>query len=175
MLRDVAHNASIRAALLRHWESARVTRALSKVDQSAGPDACWPWIGSRDTKGYGRLKVAGKIVKAHRFVFSVLVRPLVATEALLHDCRPAPDNPACCNPKHLWPGTREENTKDAAIKRQLVRGERHHNAKLTDEQIAAVRVRYAAGDTQMKLAKDYGVSQPHISRIILEQSRRSPP
>lgn len=38
----------------------------SRVDQSAGPDACWPWLGAVNRKGYGRRHYQGKVTLAHR-------------------------------------------------------------------------------------------------------------
>ncbi len=35
-------------------------RVWPKVDRSAGPDACWPWLGCYDEKGYGMTTVDGK-------------------------------------------------------------------------------------------------------------------
>jgi len=47
----------------RHSRSARV-RFWSNVDVGS-PDACWPWLASRDEKGYGRFR--GK--RAHRLAW----------------------------------------------------------------------------------------------------------
>jgi hypothetical protein len=46
-------------------------------------------------------------------------------------------------------------------------GEVHHSAKLTWEQVAEIRKRYASGGiTQRALAKEYGVTQCPIRRIV---------
>ena len=46
------------------------------------------------------------------------------------------------------------------------KGALHPLAKLTGAQIAEILARVAAGEMQKDLAVEYGVSQPHISRIV---------
>ncbi len=53
-------------------------------------------------------------------------------------------------------------------------GFRQANTLLTDEQVAELRLRYAKGGiSQRALAREYGICQPHISRIVagVERSR----
>lgn len=48
----------------------------------------------------------------------------------------------------------------------------HWRVKLTDAQVQEVKERYASGGvTQQQLAKDYGVSQYTISRVVNGKSR----
>jgi len=83
---------------------------------------------------------------------------------VLHRC----DNPPCCNPAHLFLGTQADNIADMIAKRRggAVSGEAHYRAKLTADQVSAIRARYAAGETQVALAREFGVSQTNISRIV---------
>lgn len=78
-----------------------------------GENECWPWIGCRLAEGYGRFKSEGKFIAAHRFSF-ILHKgmPPVDKPCVLHEC----DNPPCCNPKHLFPGTKKDNTDDCIKK-----------------------------------------------------------
>ena len=46
------------------------------------------------------------------------------------------------------------------------KGEQSVRAKLTEAKVKEIRDRYDNGYTQIKLAKEYGVGQKHISRII---------
>lgn len=47
------------------------------------------------------------------------------------------------------------------------RGERNVNAKVTDSDVAAIRVKYAEGGTsQRRLAEEFGISQPSVNAIV---------
>ena len=83
---------------------------------------------------------------------------------MLHTC----DNPPCINPAHLWVGTDADNHRDRMLKgrNREQRGERNSNVKLTAEQVAEIRERYAAGERQTVLAREFGVKQPQVSRIV---------
>lgn len=149
-------------------------RFWAKVDRSAGPDRCWPWTGRRALDNYGRYTAGGRGGQewlAHRFALQYsLGRPLLSTEFALHSC----DNPPCCNPFHLRPGTKAENTADMMARRRYgaltkperwPRGESHGCARLTGADVAAVRVRLRNGETKTAIARDLGVCRSTISLI----------
>lgn len=86
-------------------------RILSRIDRSAGPDACHPWVGSH-VDGYGRARVDGRMQLITRWLLArELGRPLLPdpVECALHTC----DNPPCCNLRHLYVGDRAQNSEDA--------------------------------------------------------------
>jgi hypothetical protein len=58
--------------------------------------------------------------------------------------------------------------RDAYNKKRKVqpKGEKHANAKLTNQQAEDIRRRYASGEYQTPLATEYGVSQRVISLIV---------
>jgi len=72
---------------------------------------------------------------------------------------------ACFNPAHLRWATPAENTADREAAGTILRGERHGNARLADDDIPAIRRRLAAGDLGTVIAADYGVSITTISNI----------
>jgi hypothetical protein len=51
-------------------------------------------------------------------------------------------------------------------RKQQPTGARHVNAKLTAAQATEIRKRYTAGELQVPLAKEYGVSQRAISLVV---------
>jgi hypothetical protein len=86
----------------------------SRVD-IRGPDECWEWQGSRSKKGYGFVgsRALNKVEKyAHRFAYRAAKGPIPDGLVMCHKC----DNPPCCNPAHLWPGTVAENAQDMVRK-----------------------------------------------------------
>ena len=85
-----------------------------------GDEECWPWLGSL-YRGYGRIMVAGSRIPVTRFSWSLRNGPWPAERYACHTC----DNPRCVNPQHIWPGTAEENQRDAVAKK------RHHCARKT--------------------------------------------
>lgn len=148
-------------------------RFWSKVDKSAGLDGCWPFTGSRDDNGYARFhtgKSRSSNMLAHRVAYGLATGE--APEAVCHRC----DNPPCCNPAHLFGGTKADNNHDMKVKRRhflhvdpsrAVRGEGHGQSKLTHALAEEIRARYAAGGvTQYDLADAFGVSQRTINKVV---------
>lgn len=74
------------------------------------PDECWPWMGCTVGRGYGQLRWAGQQVTASRVAFAVANGGNLPGRKTLvcHRC----DNPICCNPSHLFPGTHKDNYDD---------------------------------------------------------------
>lgn len=80
---------------------------------------CWEWTGELDDKGYGLVKGTDILVgSAHRMSWRAHYGKIPYGLLVCHTC----DNPACCNPKHLYLGTAKDNNYDLLVKR-AVRGE----------------------------------------------------
>lgn len=139
-------------------------------------DGCWDWIGSKNAAGYGTLRVGGrgsKSVLAHRLSWVLYNGEIPNKLQVLHEC----DNPICTNPRHLFLGTNAENIADRIKKGRkgsqawINAGERHPNAKLTDEDVRRIRELRSSGSMCKDLAKMYGVIPRHISAICLRTAR----
>lgn len=117
---------------------------------------CREWMGCRDKYGYGKFKVRSYVLeRAHRFMWTMMNGPIPEGKQVLHRC----DNPACVEIAHLFLGTHAENHDDKARKG---RGPR----KLSDKAVQDIRARCGAGASQGALAREYGVTQPAIFKVV---------
>lgn len=80
------------------------------------PSGCWEFQGFcfKPPKSYGMMSYRGQKWRVHRLMYALAVGPLEADKDVCHSC----DNPKCCNPEHLWLGTRKENLRDSMEKRR---------------------------------------------------------
>jgi hypothetical protein len=152
-----------------------------KVDKR-GAEECWPWIGYRQK--YGRFWISGKFFPAHRIAYVLHYGKDPTPLLVCHRC----DNPWCCNWRHLFSGTTQENTADRDRKGRTARGERsgaythpecvlRHEAnprsKLTVRQVREIRESYALKLlSQYQLASKFHVSRAAIAFIVRGKSWR---
>lgn len=81
-------------------------------------DECWPYTGGLTPLGYGQFKLNGKQASAHIIAYFLRHKKLPLHDKdgnELHVCHKC-DNPKCCNPSHLFLGTREDNFIDSVKK-----------------------------------------------------------
>jgi len=88
---------------------------LDRCDPSGGPDACWPWLLSTGSHGYGNAWDGSTVVLAHRFAYETWIGPIPEELTVDHGCR----NPICINPVHLRLRTNEDNGGDNVIANRL--------------------------------------------------------
>lgn len=96
----------------RFWPKVNKAGPAPEHRPELGP--CWEWTAGQAPHGYGAFAIGGRegAVGAHRFAYELLVGPIPDGLSVLHHC----DNPPCCNPAHLFLGTRAENMYDAIAK-----------------------------------------------------------
>lgn len=135
----------------------------NRVSGTDDASVCWPWVGTFDFDGYGRIWIAGKDLRAHRIACELAHGSIPAGACALHSC----DNRACCNPRHLRIGTFEENVADrqARGRGRYAFGESVGNAKLSDKNVRNIREELRSGVKGRELARRYNVSEGTISYI----------
>ena len=73
-------------------------------------------------------------------------------------------------PSNLAYGTSLEDSDDRRRHGTIPNGERHGRARFSISQINDIRSRYAAGEKQVHLAKEFGITQSQISAIVLRKT-----
>jgi len=139
-------------------------RILSNIE-IVTESGCWIWRLEVNNWGYGKIKIKGRTVSAHRASYSEFIGGIPDKLCVLHRC----DVPSCVNPDHLFLGTHQDNSDDrgrkgrakGAIKRER-HGEANPNAKLTEKKVLEIRSSKEPSDI---LAKKYNVSSGYISEI----------
>jgi hypothetical protein len=137
-------------------------RFWKRVDRSAGPHGCWPWISYVDKDGYGQSKFIqnGRLLRAHRLAYELTCGLFFDALQVLHTC----DNPPCCNPAHLFLGTHVDNIRDAQMKGRKPFGLRHGRTKLTASQVQEIRL-LKGQQFGRAVARRYGVTYGTIYSI----------
>jgi len=141
-----------------------------KVD---GVACCWLWNACKDKGGYGRFGIKNnppKKCSSNRFMLT-LVDPDFNIDSELKACHRC-DNPGCCNPNHIWPGTYQDNVDDRANKGRTATGINQGLAILTDEQVWVI---FDDTDTQQAIADKYGVGISTIHDIKIGKRKLTDP
>lgn len=153
------------------WTRVSITKAQStlckpradlfwpKVNKT---DTCWLWTASTIGQfGYGGFGVARKTMYAHRVAWLLTYGAISDDMCVLHHC----DVPLCVRPDHLFLGTHTDNIQDKMAKGRVPAGAKHHNVKLTVEDVKEIRRRAATGENRRHIAADFGVASQHVCHI----------
>lgn len=152
-LREASAEKSLKSLPARFW---------AFVDKRT-EDECWPWKGAILGFGYGHTAAAGKKITAHRLSYLLHYGSIPDGMCVLHRC----DNPPCCNPRHLFVGTKIDNIDDMNAKgrgsKPPVRlGCAVNTNKLSETQVLEI---FGSDGTYTALAQKFGVSRKTIKAI----------
>lgn len=160
-----AKKAAVKAA------ARAASRFFSRVTTSGH---CWTWSGRINADGYGVFWVNGKTARAHRYSYELHKGP-IGDSVVMHSC----DNTRCVRPDHLSLGTQADNVADRVSKKrsaygkrnwtsrhpETVRGSRNGHAKLTEDDVVAMRKARANGATYKTLMQLFGVCKSQVSNV----------
>lgn len=166
-LRDGTAKYCSRPCQYAYHRTDPVTRFWNHVVKQ-GDDECWDWSGSGNQFGHGMFNISHtERMYAHRYSWQLVHGVIPEGMWLLHLC----DRPQCCNPKHLVLGDHRLNTLHAVDRDRVAKGEHNGGAKLSVDDIAAIRERYAKGGIAAKqLGRQFGIGESQTLRIIHRQS-----
>ena len=130
-------------------------------------DGCLVFTGQRDRKGYGILRLDGKLQRAHRLMYELTHGKISTGGVVRHTC----DQPSCINPAHLVIGSQADNVRDMfeRNRQNKAQGEACGQSKLTPSQVIEIRQSYIKGKYgggAGALAKRFGVSKPSVQAIL---------
>lgn len=125
---------------------------------------------AKDKDGYSRKRNLYATTMVHRYIYEECFGFIPKGLIVRHKC----DNPACINPEHLELGTQKDNVSDMLIRGRCnpKHGEDNNFVKLTKDQVLEIRNQYKEGKTQYQIAKDFKISQGHVSDIVNKKKRR---
>lgn len=142
---------------------ARFNRRVLKTD------GCWLWTAGKSSAGYGRMSVNSNAIYVHRLSYEMHVGEIPDGLHVLHRC----DNPACCNPAHLFLGTHAENMRDRDAKGRgrtcngKTGGEAHPLARLSSVDVVNIR---SDVRPHRVIAQEYGISRRYVGEIKCRKS-----
>ena len=129
---------------------------LRQIDPSGGHEACWPWVGFKNPKGYGQAGLNGKTMLAHRWSYQHhcgSINP--STLQVRHTC----DNPSCCNPLHLLLGTNQDNVND-----KMERGRfRPKQTRFSQDDLDKMKQLRVSGMSRDQIAKRFGCHKTTVA------------
>lgn len=132
---------------------------------------CWLWTGKVNNRGgYGYFQFgirddSGQIIitswMAHRYSWFLNFGEIPEEILVLHKC----DTRICCRPDHLWIGTELDNARDMIEKERGIRGEKHHQAKISNDTARRIKEMLKAGLKPTAISRELGLPRTIVANI----------
>lgn len=157
----------------KHILPPRAMTLADRLERNSMPEpnsGCILWLGSCMPFGHGRMRWDGRLHLTHRLAWMAHRGEIPEGIMVCHKC----DVPSCINPNHLFLGTNADNILDMYAKgrRVMTRGEKGPNAKLSDDQVRAIR---ADPRRQKLIAADFSICTQTVSSIKTRRYRSEVP
>jgi hypothetical protein len=131
-------------------------------------DGCMVWMRGKTAAGYGVLTYRNSRWYTHRLAWYLTYGDIPEKMSVCHKC----DNPPCCNPEHLFLGTKKDNSQDMAEKDRSPHGERNGQSRLKEEDVRGIHELRLNGWTLDRIGKRYTIGIPSVYKIIVGQRWR---
>jgi len=160
---DVCKKYNVSHSVMKLWKKERGLTTGKKEDRvvtwiEVPSTKCWICTSHRvNDKGY---PVGGHVPIAKR-KWVELNGEWPKGMSMLHSC----DNPACVNPEHIRPGTRQENSAEMAQRHRSPWGERNGLHKLKSDQARDIYALKESGESIRSVGKRFGVSGAAVWHI----------
>lgn len=142
--------------LIRFWSKVKIL----------GQDDCWEWQAAISGKmEYGGFRLGNHLFRSNRV--ALFIHTDIQGDMALHSC----DNTSCCNPRHLYWGSCQDNVDDRMKRGRHVthdvKGIKHPLAKLNELNVIQIRKSYHSDKVSAaNLAKQYKVGLMTIYDIV---------
>ncbi len=139
---------------------------IKPIEYYIDDNGCWICTSHKKSKyGYPMMSLNRIPIHMVRYFAKLKYPDLPSYIHVLHKC----NNSSCINPTHLYFGTHEDNMRDRKNSGHYAsaKGENNNNAKITKDVVNVIREFYKTNTTShRKLAKLFGISKTHITRIL---------
>lgn len=143
-------------------------RFITEVALPHESDECLVWPYGRDRNGYGQFRHEGVSMGPHRYICIVCHgEPGPIRMEASHSC--GKGHLGCVNPKHIRWATPKENNGEKVEHGTLQVGSKHHQAKLTEENVLKIKELRKQGLTLKSIAYEFGVSDSTIGMICSQK------
>lgn len=143
-----------------------------KVKQGS-PEECWPWTGYVGPSGHGMTSLDSLPLYASRKAWLLTHGPIRGNLCVNHkSTKVCLLQAICCNPNHMYLGTRSDNMVDRWTKTSA--DERSSYGRpyvLTPEQMLQLWEMRRNGATLEACAKEFGVHRATIGRYVTAKRR----
>ena len=147
----------IKQQIKRFWTKVDVPN-----DWEEHPEKCWEWTDYIRPKMAGNFTVCDVLIVHYRFAYELYYGPIPPGMLVCHKC----DNPACCNPNHLFLGSHQDNADDMKNKNRQPIGEDKTTHKLSEQDVKQIKILLQdPTNTYTSIALQFNVSSTTISDI----------
>lgn len=145
-------------------------RAISYIESHIQVDAdgCWIPKNKPRVNGYVRASFMGKSWYLHRLSFNAFNGEIKPNNDVCHKC----DVRECCNPEHLFQGSRKVNMQDAVSKGRQARGLMLPQAKLSEEDKECILYLVKKGCKYHEIAPLFNVTRHSIGQVAIKNNIR---